>query len=148
MSTIPTPQFGAQLIGQTEKALNAFLDRLLAGPGLSEAQWIALTLAVRAGGRSDSAELAGALAHALKVGEGQARSLLAELADSGLLDLGAGEHGPVAPTPAGEELHRGIRASVAEVTERMWGDIPAADLAVAGRVLGTVLERANAQLAA
>jgi hypothetical protein len=36
MSTTPT--FSAQLLGETEKAANAILDRLLAEPGLSEPQ--------------------------------------------------------------------------------------------------------------
>jgi hypothetical protein len=35
---------------------------------------------------------------------------------------------------------------VGEVTARLWGDLPEADLATAGRVLGTVLDRANAAL--
>jgi hypothetical protein len=36
---------------------------------------------------------------------------------------------------------------VTEITQRLWGDLPAEDLAIAGRVLGTVLVRANAELA-
>ena len=36
MST--TPAFGTQLIGQTEKTLNAILDRQLAGTGVTEPQ--------------------------------------------------------------------------------------------------------------
>jgi len=35
-----------------------------------------------------------------------------------------------------------------EITQRLWGDIPAADMAVVRRVLGTVLERAEAELSA
>lgn len=42
MTEIP---FGPQLIGRTEKALNALLDRELSGTGLTEPQWVALTLA-------------------------------------------------------------------------------------------------------
>ena len=42
----PPPEFGTQLIGQTEKTLNAILDRLLAGSGLDESQWITLTVTV------------------------------------------------------------------------------------------------------
>ena len=48
MSTTPT--FGTQLIGQTEKTLNAILGRLLAGTGLSEPEWVTLTVAVTSGG--------------------------------------------------------------------------------------------------
>ncbi len=38
MST--TPAFGTQIIGQTEKALNALLDQQLPGTGLTEPQWV------------------------------------------------------------------------------------------------------------
>ncbi len=44
MST--TPAFSTQLIGQTEKTLNAILGRLLAPTGLTEPQWVTLTVAV------------------------------------------------------------------------------------------------------
>jgi hypothetical protein len=50
-------------------------------------------------------------------------------------------------TDSGQLLHSQIRAAVIPITERMWGDLPAEDLATAGRVLSTVLERANAELA-
>jgi len=51
MSTTPT--FSTQLVGRTEKTLNAILARLLAGTGLTEPQWVTLTLAVRSGGTID-----------------------------------------------------------------------------------------------
>ncbi len=50
-------------------------------------------------------------------------------------------------TDAGRELQGRIRSTVAEITERMWGDLPAEDLEAAGRVLTTVLKRANDELA-
>ena len=37
--------FGPQLIGETEKTLNALLRRLLQGTGLTEPQWVTLRLA-------------------------------------------------------------------------------------------------------
>ncbi|WP_164842402.1 hypothetical protein [Actinoplanes solisilvae] len=43
---MPEIPFGAQLIGRTEKALNALLERELSGTGLTEPQWVALTLTV------------------------------------------------------------------------------------------------------
>jgi DNA-binding MarR family transcriptional regulator len=51
-------------------------------------------------------------------------------------------------TDAGRQLYARVREGVAEVTAQMWGDLPDEDLATAGRVLGIVLERANAELAA
>jgi hypothetical protein len=53
----------------------------------------------------------------------------------------------VKPTDAGQQLHRQIRTAVSQITQRLWGDLPAEDLATAGRVLSTVLARANAELA-
>jgi DNA-binding MarR family transcriptional regulator len=52
----------------------------------------------------------------------------------------------VSVTNAGRELYSRIRASVTEITERMWGDLPADELETTGRVLSTILERANAEL--
>jgi DNA-binding MarR family transcriptional regulator len=143
MST--NPPFGTQLIGQTEKALNAILDRELTGTGLTEPQWVTLTIAVMSGGSVDSAVFVSRIAGALKLRDAQAQSRIDELAAAGLLD--ANPRRPVSVTEAGSELHGRIRATVAEITQRLWGDLPADDLLAAGRVLATVLERANAELA-
>src|SRR5262245_33530504 len=43
-AVMPTP-FGAQLIGETEKTLNALLRRSLEGTGLTEPQWVTLRVA-------------------------------------------------------------------------------------------------------
>ncbi|MEV0714770.1 hypothetical protein [Asanoa sp. NPDC050611] len=40
-----------------------------------------------------------------------------------------------------------MRSATGPITEQLWGDLPAADLAAAGRVLTTVLARADAVLA-
>jgi hypothetical protein len=55
--------------------------------------------------------------------------------------------GPVRLTAAGTQVFGQIQAAVTEVTQRLWGDLPAEDLATAGRVLSIVTERANAELA-
>ncbi|MDQ6806148.1 MAG: hypothetical protein M3065_14585 [Actinomycetota bacterium] len=49
-------------------------------------------------------------------------------------------------TDEGQRLHGRIRAATTETTERPWVDLPAEDLATAGRVLSTVLSRGNAEL--
>jgi len=142
-----TPPFGTQLIGQTEKALNAILDRLLAGSGLTEPQWVTLTIAVMSGGSIARGEYDQRVDGALKVGRAEAQARIAELATAGLLDVPADESRPVTVSEAGRELHGRIRARVGEITERLWGDLDAGDLAAAGRVLGIILERANGELA-
>jgi hypothetical protein len=87
------------------------------------------------------------VAGALKISHAEAQARISELAAAQLLDAPDGERGPVQVTDAGRQLHGRIRAAIAEITGRLWGDLPAEDLATAGRVLSIVTARANAQLA-
>jgi DNA-binding MarR family transcriptional regulator len=145
--TPTTPTFGTPVIGQTEKALDAILERQLAGTGLTEPQWVTLTLTVASGGTVDLDQLVDRVAAALKVSEAEAYAYITELATAQLLLVSDGEESPVKLTDAGQQLQGQIRAAVARITERLWGDLPAEDLATAGRVLSIVLARANAELA-
>ena len=54
---------------------------------------------------------------------------------------------PVRFTAAGAQVFGQIRGATTEITKRLWGDLPAEDLATAGRVLSIITERANAELA-
>jgi hypothetical protein len=123
----PSTTLTPRIIGQAEKTLNAILFRLLAGPGLTEAQWITLTLTAARGGATGRGQLVLAAAR-----------LVANPGD---------DAGPVRLTAAGTEVFGQIQAAVTEVTQRLWGDLPAQDLATAGRVLSIITERANAELA-
>lgn len=138
------PIFNAQLLGQTEKAANAILDRLLAKPGLTEPQWVALSLTAISDGSLDRTALTDRVAGALKVDGASAQGLVDALFEAGLAEGAA----PVRLTDAGQHVFSSVRAATAEITDRLWGDLPPEDLAAAGRVLATVLERANAELAA
>jgi hypothetical protein len=108
---------------------------------------VTLTLAVVSGGSIDRAALAGRVADSLKVSEAEAQARIDELSAAHLLEAGDLPGSPAHVTDAGSELFGRIRAHVAEITARLWGDLPANDLDVAGRVLVTVLERANVELA-
>jgi hypothetical protein len=143
MSTTPT--FGTPVIGQTEKALNAILKRQLAGTGLTERQWVTLTVA--SGGTIDLDHLIGRMAGVLKVSEAEAQAHITELVAARLLQDPDGDRLPVKLTDAGQQLQGQIRTAVTHVTQRLWGDLPAEDLATAARVLSIVLARANAELA-
>jgi DNA-binding MarR family transcriptional regulator len=138
--------FSAQLLGQTEKAANAILERLLAEPGLTEPQWVTLTIAVMSG-TLDRDRLIDRVAGAAKFSEPQAQARITELADAQLLHVPDDERAAVKLTEAGQQLHTQIRAAVSQITQRLWGDLPVEDLETAGRVLSTVLARANAELA-
>ena len=145
MST--TPEFGTRLIGQTENALGAILDRQLAGSGMSRPQWITLTVAVMSGPTIDHAQLVSRVAGALKISDAQAQERIHELCAVDLLRMDEPDDSAVAATETGRELHGRILASVSEITRRLWGDLPTDDVATAGRVLATVLDRANSELA-
>jgi len=145
MSTT-TPVFSAQLLGRTEKTLNAILGQLLAGSGVTEPQWVALTLAVTSGGEIDRDTYASKVAGALRVSEAHAGAQITELAAARLLEPASGG-GPITVTESGRQLYQRVRAATETITQGMWGDLPAADLQAAGRVLRTVLDRADAYLA-
>lgn len=140
-----TPAFSPRLIGETEKTLNAILDRHLAGSGLTEAHWITLTLAIVSGGSIDHDELVRQVVTGTKFNDQDVRERVSELLGRHLLDDSTSPELTV--TDAGAQLHAQIRAANTELTERLWGDLPADELATTARVLGIVLERANADLA-
>jgi DNA-binding MarR family transcriptional regulator len=125
MSTTPT--FGTPVIGQTENALNAILDRQLAGTGLTEPQCVTLTLTAASGGTVDRDQLIGRVAGALKVSEADVQAQITELAAAQLLQAPDGEGSPVKLTDAGQQLHGQIRAAVTQITQRLWGDLAAED---------------------
>ncbi|GIF74355.1 MarR family winged helix-turn-helix transcriptional regulator [Asanoa siamensis] len=136
--------FNAQLIGRTEKALNAILDRELAAIGITEPQWVALTLTVT-GGSTGAEVLVGRIAQALRVDAATARQRLDELEAAGLTRI---TDGVAAATDQGTASWHQVRNAVAPITRTLWGDLPPADLATAGRVLTTVLARADTMLSA
>jgi hypothetical protein len=144
MSTYPS--LSTRVIGQTEKTLNAILDRELAGTGLTEFQWVILTLAVTSGGTVERDQFTRQVAGALKISEAEAQARADEMVAAQQLQApGAGS--ALTVTQAARELHGRVRAVVAEITERLWGDLPAEDLVTAGRVLSIITERASAELA-
>ena len=144
----PAPSLSPQLIGQTENALRAILNRQLAGTGVSYPQWIALLLSATNDESRDREQLAGCVARALKIDQTAAESHFQRLASSGLIETGTESSSPITVTPAGQRLVDHVRAQAGGITQRLWADLPTAELAAAGRVLSTVLARAEAELSA
>lgn len=143
MSTYPT--LSPRIIGQAEKTLNVILGRQLAGTGLTEPQWVILTLAVGSGGTAGHEAFTRMVADALKISETEARALIGDLVTAQHLQI-TGEPPAVTVSASALQLHSRIGAAVVGITQRLWGDLPAEDLATAGRVLVIITDRANAEL--
>jgi hypothetical protein len=118
MST-STP-FSPQLLGQTEKTLNAILDRELAGTGLTEPEWVTLVLTAATGQAIQHDQLIDRVAGAVKVSHEEAQTRVDKLISAGLLQVGDGESPQVQVTDAGHELHGRIRGAITSITERLW----------------------------
>lgn len=144
MSAYPT--LSTRVIGQAEKTLNAILGRQLAGTGLTEPQWVILTLAVTGGGAAERDRFASMVADALKISEAEAEARVGDMVTAQQLKI-TGPGSAVTVTADAQQLHSRIRTAITEITQRLWGDLPAEDLATAGRVLAIITERANAELA-
>lgn len=131
-----TVPLNGQVIGQAERATRAVLDRLLDRVGTPFEQWVALNLTTTSGPLP-----AAALATRLRIPLTEATAALSALAADGLLAADG------TLTAAGRDRHAEITAGLAVITDRLYGDLPADDLAVAGRVLTLITARAAAELA-
>jgi hypothetical protein len=144
-----TPTLTGQDIGQAEKATRAVLDRLLARTGTGFHGWVILNQLSAAGGVMDAAGLTSRVSHGLKIGPADVQDALSELGGQNLVSevSPAGGAAQVTLMPAGRARFAQVQAGIGEITQRLYGGLPAADLAVAHQVLATVTERANAELA-
>jgi len=129
--------FGPQLIGETEKTLNALLDRFLQRTGLTEPQWVTLRLAGMLDGSVDADGLATAVADRAHFSD--AVDLVGELTDRDLLTDGR-------LTSAGRELTAAVQTSITTGTAAIWDNLQSDDVAAATRVLNEVITRARVLL--
>ena len=126
-----TPTFGPQLIGQTEKTLQALLRRALADTGLDERLWVALRLA----GQPDETSLRDRIADLAAFDD--ADELVTTLEQRQLVANNA-------PTPDGRAMLERVLTRSAALSGPIWDDIDDAD--AAARALTEVLARARAAL--
>jgi DNA-binding MarR family transcriptional regulator len=143
-----TPILNGQVLGVAANATRAVLDRLLAEHGTTANKWIALRATAVAGGELPTAELVDRLVDGLKIGSSEALGAVSDLVAAGLLASLPGEPSRIALTDAGRGRYEQISEQLAEITGRIYADLPPEDLAAAGRVLTIVAARANAELAA
>jgi DNA-binding MarR family transcriptional regulator len=142
-----TPTLTGQDIGQAERATRAVLEALLAEIGTSFLDWVTLNLLASGGSIVEQGELVHGITGGLKIDERPVLAALDELVTAGLVARTAGDQPRVELTPAGEALHHQVREGINRIADRLYRDFSADDLATAHRVLATVTERANAELA-
>jgi DNA-binding MarR family transcriptional regulator len=142
--TTTAPAADARVLGLAHYAARGVLEHVLARHGLAFQQQVALRAAVTADAPTTADDLVAQVRGSLKAAEADVRATLDELLARRLL-VADGAH--LRPTDAGRELLAATAAEVAPVSARIWGGIPAEDLAAAGRVLALVTERADAELA-
>ena len=137
-----------RIIGQTETAIRAVLDRLLADTGTTFHQWVVLQLTAAGDGTGTPAEeIVAQLVDGRKFPLTVAEQALVDTEAAGLTEAERAEAGStVTLTAAGRDRYERLAAGVATITARLYGDLPAADLETTRRVLTAVTERANAAL--
>ena len=145
MSTAPT--LNGQVIGQAHYATRALLETVLAPTGTTFNQSVALNAVAGGGEVVEHGALVARMTGTLKIDESAVLATIGELAESKLLETLPGDTSRLRLTEAGRTLNGRIRAAVAEITERLYGGLPAEDLQTAGRLLTLVTARANAALA-
>ena len=138
------PPLSTQVIGKAESALGALLAPVLAEAGLTFPEWLIFVLATAQGGAAGRAALVAAIADARKLDPAEVTAAIGALAATGDLEA---DDAQVTLTSRGRARHQRVRTRLDEVTTAIF-DFPADDLAVAGRVLSVITERANAVLAA
>ena len=148
MTTPPQPVAGSPTfgrdIGVTYFATSALREMLLAKVGLTFEDSLLLTALAGSGRSAARDELIGVLVGGIKITTDAATTAVDLLLDRAL----ATEHdGVVAATQDGTDALDRFNAGVVQSAPKLYGDIPEEDLAVARRVLETVTQRANRELA-
>ncbi|WP_435272901.1 hypothetical protein [Streptomyces parvulus] len=144
-SVTDAPVADARALGLAHYAARGVLEHLLTRHGVTFQQQVALRAAVTAEDPQTPDGLVAQVHGTLKGDPADIRADVDGLLAKGLLAVD-GTH--LLATDAGRELLAAVGAEVTPVSARIWGGIPADDLAAAGRVLALVTERANAEFAA
>jgi DNA-binding MarR family transcriptional regulator len=135
-----------QVIGQAHYATRALLEQVLTRTGISFEQSVALNTIAASENRTIAREqLVTRMTGTLKVERPAVEAVLAALSDAGLLEPLPNEE--LGLTDRGAALNDEIRGAIGELTQRLYGDFSAEELAIAGRVLTALTERANQELA-
>lgn len=139
-----TTTLNPAIVGRAEKHHTAVLTRALSGTTVDEKQWITLNQALAAGGTVERAAHVAHVAQLTLWRPADVGTALAALAGTGLVRETPGDQ--VEVTDAGRALVAKVRAESGEILGRAYGSVPAADLAVAARVLTTITARMAEEL--
>ncbi|MGW0706355.1 MarR family transcriptional regulator [Streptomyces sp. NPDC002643] len=145
--TTTTPTVNGRVIALAHYAGRAILEHVLSGHGLTFQQSVTLRPVAIADGPVPLDQVLEQVTGALKIDEAEARAVVEELLSAGLLKTDPARPSLLEITDAGRAAHAGSSAETAPISARIYAGIPEEDLAVAGRVLALVTERANEELA-
>jgi DNA-binding MarR family transcriptional regulator len=144
--TTSTPPVGPRDIALAHYAGRALLETVLTRHGLTFQQSVTLRLAAVADGPVGREQIVDGVTGALKIDTAEVHRVLDELIAAQLLTPDGSSD--VRITDAGRELYATTSGETAPITARIYDGIPAEDLAVTGRVLSLITERAGTELTA
>ena len=136
-----------RVIALAHYAGRALLEGVTDRHGATFHQSVTLRAVVAAGGSIGRDALVADVSGSLKTDESVVRGVVAELTAAKLLEEDRAQLPGIRLTDAGRELYESAAAESAQISARLYADIPAGDLVIAGRVLTLITERANAELA-
>ncbi|MFG2289228.1 MarR family transcriptional regulator [Streptomyces sp. NPDC048595] len=145
--TDAVPTVNGRVIALAHYAGRALVEGVLAGHGATFHQSVTLRAVVAADGALGRDALVRDVTGSLKAEEALVRDVIEELTALTLLEADPADASRVRLTDAGRELYEATAAETAALSARLYAGIPAGDLAIAGRVLTLVTERANTELA-
>jgi DNA-binding MarR family transcriptional regulator len=144
--TTSTPPVGPRDIALAHYAGRALLETVLTRHGITFQQSVTLRLAALADGPVGREQIVDGVTGALKIDTAEVHRVLDELIAAQLLTPDGSSD--VRITDAGRELYATTSGETAPITARIYDGIPTEDLAVTGRVLSLITERAGAELTA
>ncbi|MFD9186822.1 MarR family winged helix-turn-helix transcriptional regulator [Streptomyces phaeochromogenes] len=146
-ATPTTPTVNGRVIALAHYAGRAVLERVLARTGNTFYQSVTLRVVAAEDAPVERDKVTAEVTGSLKIEESAVQATIDELVAAKLIEEVPSDGSRLRFTPVGRELYDRVTAETNEISARIYADIPAEDLATAGRVLTLVTERANAELA-
>lgn len=144
MTTPPPPPAGPPptvQIGVAARATRAVFDQILEPTRTPFEEWVVVNLV--SSNQFERGELIGRMTAGLHLSPADAAVTIGRVIDAGLVT----DDAPMTVTPLGQDLYDRTFSDLLASTQRIYGEIDADDLATTLRVLATVTQRADAELA-